>query len=310
MIRQPTLFVLGAGASAEYDFPTGRSLLFRIVRGLRGLEGRLRYDMTLCGFSDALITRFANELDGSNQPSVDAFLELHTEDLDYAQLGKSAIAASLIADEATPALTDRSTVKVYEYIWHRASGTPDTYPGNALSFITFNYDRSLEQCLRNSLSSSHPAFRDRGVDFARALSQFQIHHVYGSLGSLDPKNDSYLKYGGFDHPESPDRIREAAARIKLYHEASQSTAVSPMRTQIADARTVCFLGFGFHPANLRLLQFFGLAASPETKFFASGSNMSPGDQAAAAENLNVSIEFANGKKCVDTLSSYSVLVRS
>jgi hypothetical protein len=310
MIRQPTLLILGAGASAEYDFPTGRALLFRIVRGLRGLEGRLRYDMTLCGFSESLITRFANELDGSNQPSVDAFLELHTADLDYAHLGKAAIAASLIGDEASPALTDRRTVKVYEYIWHRASGTPGTYPGNALSFLTFNYDRSLEQFLRDSLAASHPEFRDRGVEFTRALSQFRMLHVYGSLGSLDPTNDSFLKYGGVDVPESPHRIREAAARIKLYHEASQSTPVSSIREQIADAKTICFLGFGFHPANLRLLQFFGLGESSKTQFFASGSGLSPGDQAAAKASLGIHIDFATGKKCVDTLSDFPVLIRS
>src|SRR5258708_967159 len=120
------------------------------------------------------------------------------------------IAASLIADEGTPALADRSRIKVYEYIWHRARGTPGTYPGNALSVITFNCDRSLEQFLRQSLGDSHPEFRDRGLEFTRALTHFPIVHVYGSLGSLDENSDSYLKYGGVDHPESPDRVRDAA----------------------------------------------------------------------------------------------------
>jgi hypothetical protein len=310
MIRQATLLILGAGASAEYNFPTGRSLLFRIVRGLRGVEGRLRFDMQQCGFSDSLIKAFANELDGSNQPSVDAFLEMHAQDAYYDKLGKAAIAASLIADEATPALADRSRIKVYEYIWHRARGTPGTYPGNALSVITFNYDRSLEEFLRQSLCDSHPEFRDRGLEFTRALTHFPIVHVYGSLGSLDENNDSYLKYGGVDHPESPDRVRDAAGRIKLYHEASGGTANSPIREQIEKAETVCFLGFGFEPVNLKLLQFFGLSEPPERKFYSSGYGLSPGDQAAAEATLGVHIDFATEKKCVETLSSLPVLLRS
>jgi hypothetical protein len=61
VIRQPTLLILGAGASAEYDFPVGRSLLLSIVDGL-GRGSRLRLDMELYGFDKPLIMLFADEL--------------------------------------------------------------------------------------------------------------------------------------------------------------------------------------------------------------------------------------------------------
>ena len=95
MIRKPTVLILGAGASAEYAFPTGRSLLLHIVHQLR-LSSRLHLDMNKCGFSDDLIKQFCSELNASNQPSVDAFLEQHKANTDYENLGKAAIAACLI----------------------------------------------------------------------------------------------------------------------------------------------------------------------------------------------------------------------
>lgn len=61
MIRKPTLLILGAGASAEYDFPVGRPLLLGIVHELRQ-SSRLELDMRSCGFSSELIKQFAREL--------------------------------------------------------------------------------------------------------------------------------------------------------------------------------------------------------------------------------------------------------
>jgi hypothetical protein len=177
MIRRPTVLILGAGASAEYSFPVGRSLLLEIVKGLRGAT-RLKLDMQGCGFADDLINQFSSELEASNQPSVDAFLEQHKQNADYEKLGKAAIAQSLILCEAHSTLQRQSELKLYEYIWHKASATPGTYAGNALSVLTFNYDRSFEEFLRKSLSASHPEFRDRGQAFRVALDAFSLCRIF------------------------------------------------------------------------------------------------------------------------------------
>jgi hypothetical protein len=174
-------------------------------------------------------------------------------------LGKAAIAACLIRFEDTPAIAIRDELKLYEYIWHRASATPGTYAGNALSVLTFNYDRSFDEFLRRSLSASHPEFRTRDKAFEVAVSHFPILHLYGSLGSLNEGQDSYLKYGGADHPALPPTILEAANRIKLYHQAKLDDAfLALIRERIEQAETICFLGFGFYPINIKILQFCGL----------------------------------------------------
>ncbi|HEY4257526.1 MAG TPA: hypothetical protein VGM66_09955 [Candidatus Udaeobacter sp.] len=309
MIRKPTVLVLGAGASAEYGFPTGRSLLLHIVRELRG-SSRLHLDMAECGFSDDLIKQFSSELSASNQPSVDAFLEQHKNNTDYENLGKAAIASSLIRFEDTPAMDNRDDLKLYEYIWGRASATPATYAANALSILTFNYDRSFDEFLRRSLCASHPEFRTRDKPFEVAVSHFPIVHLYGSLGSVDENHDSYLKYGGADNPSLPPTIRAAAKRIKLYHQAKfDQHSVDLIHERIETAETICFLGFGFYPMNIKILQFCGLGKNKSTKHYASSYGLMPGEERAALEALGLKVEFARGDlKCLAALRWLPVLV--
>jgi hypothetical protein len=309
MIRRPTVLILGAGASAEYGFPVGRSLLLEIVRGLRGAT-RLKLDMQGCGFADDLINQFSSELEASNQPSVDAFLEQHKQNVDFEKLGKAAIAKSLILCEAHSTLRRQSELKLYEDIWHKASATPGTYPGNRLSILTFNYDRSLEKFLRSSLSASHPEFRNEGLEFERAVNAFPIFHLYGSLGALLKSDPSYLMYGGADHPALPPTILAASERIKLYHQAKfESSPLEQIRTAIQEAEIVCFLGFGFYPTNIKLLQFCDLGKNEKTKLYASALGLQRGQQEAARQALGRNVEFAPiGFKCLETLQDFPILL--
>jgi hypothetical protein len=268
--------------------------------------------MELCGFDKALILQFADELRVSHQPSVDAFLEQHKKNNDYERLGKAAIAASLIRYEDTPGIWDRSRQKLYEYIWHRASATPGTYGGNALSILTFNYDRSFEEFLRTALCASHPEFRDMGDRLQTAVESFPVLHLYGSLGSLDKRHQSYLKYGGEDNPAQPETILAAAERIKLFHQAQfDQQSVDSIRDCITQAEKICFLGFGFHPLNVKILHFCGLGENSETTHYASAFDLKRGERDVAVKALKLEIEFAaETAKCLDALRHFPVLVAS
>jgi hypothetical protein len=309
MIRRPTVLILGAGASAEYDFPVGRSLLLQIVNELRQ-PSRLEMDMRSCGFSAELIKQFCRELNDSNQPSVDAFLEQHKDNTDYERLGKAAIAASLIRCEDKPVLTDRRQLKLYEYIWHRASTAPGKYGGNALSILTFNYDRSFEEFLRRSLAASHPEFREKGTAFQEAVSSFPVVHLYGSLGSLHEAHDLLQYGGGPEHPALPPTILSAAGRIRLYHQAKfDGRSWEQIQTLIGEAETICFLGFGFYPMNIKLLQGCGLGKNDKTRFYASAFGLTPAEQGAAREAVKIEIQFASEvSKCLEALRRLPVLV--
>src|SRR5262245_57393358 len=95
MIRRRTAIVLGAGASHDYGFPLGRSLLKLVCDHLQSSFQSTKV-LAEIGFPIEDQKRFAEALEWSGLPSVDAFLERRTEFMD---IGKAAIAAELIPCE-------------------------------------------------------------------------------------------------------------------------------------------------------------------------------------------------------------------
>ena len=67
----------------------------------------------------------------------------------------------------------------YEYLSVKLNSSFEEFGENKLSVITFNYDRSLEHYLLNSLINLHGKTCDECV---KALAQIPIVHVYGQLG--------------------------------------------------------------------------------------------------------------------------------
>jgi hypothetical protein len=96
MIAIPTALVLGAGASIDYGFPSGRILLTNLLGSLKTESNTYFKLLVECGFDPAFVHEFREALDLSGQPSVDAFLEGRRK---YLSLGKSAIALDLIPAE-------------------------------------------------------------------------------------------------------------------------------------------------------------------------------------------------------------------
>ncbi len=225
-------------------------------------------------------------------------------------MGKAAIAQRLIECEDQPVLRDRTELNLYEYLWHRASTTPGRYASNALSILTFNYDRSFEEFLRRSLSASHPEFRDKGSAFKAALDGFPMLHLYGSLGSLVELDPSYLKYGKTDDPPQPATILAAADRIKLYHQAKfDAVSLRQIEGVITQAETICFLGFGFYPTNIKLLRFCGLGKNRDARLYASAFGLKRGEQEAAQRALPLPIEFASeSDRCLNAVRHFPVLI--
>ena len=92
MLKTKTMFVLGAGASVPFGFPTGLGLTELVLKGLRE-RGRI-YDMLTTGLylNASALDNFATSLYNSGKNSVDAFLEHRQE---FTNIGKAAIVPSL-----------------------------------------------------------------------------------------------------------------------------------------------------------------------------------------------------------------------
>ena len=75
MIPKKTVLVLGAGASVDYGFPTGRRMLLDICREVRVGSELYRFFTERRADSSTLIESFIEALENSQAPSVDLFLE-------------------------------------------------------------------------------------------------------------------------------------------------------------------------------------------------------------------------------------------
>jgi hypothetical protein len=173
------VFVLGAGSSAVFDFPVGQTLCQQVCSYVRvsGLLGRLLRDYT--DFGENEIVRFCDELLMSAQPSVDAFLEHRQEFLD---LGKAAMAVILIREEISSKLWGFVEANWMRYLFSRLGAPPfERFHEIPVSFITFNYDRSLEHFLCTTLQNRYGKTE---AQCAAVLERIPIIHLHGRLGYL------------------------------------------------------------------------------------------------------------------------------
>jgi hypothetical protein len=178
MGRNNIVLILGAGSSIPYGFPSGRDLIFDIVQRVgRNAKSDSKRILLQVGFSQDEIDSFSDELIGSNQPSIDAFLENRRE---YIEVGKAAIAATLIPREVPDYLTRRQTEqRWYEYLYQQLGAQQIEFPKHRSSIITFNYDRSLEYFLYNSIKHSYGTSDEETLALFKSIPKV---HIYGQLG--------------------------------------------------------------------------------------------------------------------------------
>ena len=114
--------------------------------------------------------------------------------------------------------------------------------------MTFNYDRSLEYYLQNSLRHS---FRNStiGIEKFPDLISFPIHHVYGVMSQLswqDKRGSEYRSEIGYEE------LQRLQSNIKVIHERTGHD-IEVIKDLISRAKRVFFLGFGYAQENLDVL---------------------------------------------------------
>ena len=139
------------------------------------------------------------------------------------------------------------------YLYSRMNSLFEDFDKNKISFITFNYDRSLEQFLFKALKST---FNKPEKECAEKLSKIPIVHLYGQLDPLP-----WQAKEGEDFPYLPahkiaGRIVKARENIKLISEerdVEKSEAFKEAYELIKKAKKIYFLGFSFDETNLKRL---------------------------------------------------------
>jgi hypothetical protein len=269
MINRRTVFVLGAGSSYPYGFPTGEGLVDEIISLVK--EDRTLDAFVYNGCVDEDVKRFGRDLADSDAPSVDAFLEHRP---DFLKIGKLAMCLSLIPKERDEYLTrshrqdrhGRGLVTWYHYLWNEMAAPKGEFGRNQISFVTLNYDRSLERYFYLRLRAQHRYEHDK--ECLDELFRLRFVHVYGSLGDARFIEHPY----GRPHPLS-NEVQKAAERLRIIHEeVAEAQDLSDAVGLLHSADVICFLGFGFHRLNNQRLTLTRMAKDDHfnhQKWFAS-----------------------------------------
>ena len=243
MITRSVVLVLGAGASRPYGFPLAGELLRTAIN----LEGEALSMLRRAGFSDEHTATFTQQLNSSQLPSIDAFLEYRPE---FTDVGKALIAYYLVSHEhPSYLLAPEGGHHWYQYLYHQMK-TPilEDFAKNRLAVVTFNYDRSFEFYLTTALSATH------GVDspsVQNILNSIPVVHVHGSLGPLPGRGENPRPY---EKALTSSGLLAAAKNIKIVSETiPEDSEFREARSLLSAADIVLFLGFGFHRQNVERL---------------------------------------------------------
>jgi hypothetical protein len=111
-----------------------------------------------------------------------------------------------------------------------------------VSFINFNYDRTLECFLFHALTSLAQVNSTVAADI---IGKMIVIRPYGSLGALDLQRHPYV---GVE-----EELFEMARRIRTFTEAHQEDLQTQIIETLDRSYLVIILGFGFHGQNMELL---------------------------------------------------------
>jgi hypothetical protein len=281
VIEKKTVFILGAGASMPYGFPSGTALLNRIIQILKGDKGNSF--MEELGYSSESIHEFSQALTYSGRTSIDLFLEYRPE---FVEIGKAAIATALIpAEKEQNLFPDAKDDNWYQYLYGCLSTDFDKFDSNKVGFVTFNYDRSLEHYLFTAMKNGYGKSDQECAD---KLSKIPFVHVHGSLGCLPWQGESNRPY----EPEvTEETVRHSADRIKIICESiDQDEQFHQAHTLLKEAEQVCILGFGYNKVNLDRLQL--LTNVPDSvKIKGSSYGLTDLEKEGIKKNMNSRIEL-------------------
>jgi hypothetical protein len=277
MFNRQVVFVVGAGASFDkYGLPLGGQLASGIANDTNFLFEHIvnrpvRGDADL--FDSAIYRKFSHDratLDrytdaghklsaalGSTISVDDALYQL-SDYLEAVLLGKICIMRSILKAERDSTLKWDTTGQPppdagkdgwIEQIFSMAitgfKFSDIKHAFKRITFINFNYDRCIEHYIfwslqRLGLSSD---------DASETVQNLNIIRPYGTLGSVVPGTPSFLAFGA-PPPSDPFGL---ITRIRTFTETDALHNKEKLSSALVGASLIVFLGFGFHPQNLKLL---------------------------------------------------------
>jgi hypothetical protein len=268
MFNKPTVFIVGAGASAECGLPTGSQLKDQIRVGLgfqfegdqlrNGDEALLQLLRSRFSQVDPYI-KAGRELSETIMtfPSIDEALHWWKACPEIVELGKLAIAHYILDAERRSLLAgkqrslDANDTWLVTFISMALSGLEQGEVSRAfenVTIINFNYDRTIETYLYSAMQRRGGI---SGEEAKQCITGLKVIRPYGSIGKLDWQEQAGIPYGGHENSVA----FQVEKNIRTFTEQVQEDTVFVSINQaLANAEIAIFLGFGFHQQNMKLFE--------------------------------------------------------
>jgi len=262
VIRHKTVFVIGAGGSCAYDFPSGQQLLSDAkVSRTKDIQKETRNF-----YPDSRVEVFRAALADSQSDSIDSLLE-YRDDCEH--LGRLYIAARILRAEHASSLVTNKPLGWLGYLFQRMDDGCTSiadFEQNPVTFVTYNYDRVIEAKISGGLRARYLT-RESNAD--ERIRQFwagrPVIHLHGSLGPLGLVPFGAVQGNHVIDDAIANMVERASGDIKIVHQADGATdEFKRARAALSEAERVVFLGFSFGRANVDRLDFGCIARSATT----------------------------------------------
>ncbi len=278
-------FILGAGASCDFGYPTGIGLIKRIADKLKApandfisqiikLPSLSQVQQGLWVDNGEKFEKYCEELGNriffSGVTSIDRFLSNYKENEKYQEICKYLIIEEILASEGlsrNPTIIKEKDLSWDCYRWEQnwlrtlfgyffvkdnLGELTSSLEEKPICFISFNYDRLLEYFLTQSIVHLYglaPSQKPNDlISLKRILKAITIKHVYGRFdGNSGELDEIWNKYGR----SSEEKKFEFIKNIRTIRPGNELT--DDYSQFIQNSKQVFFLGFGFDEMNVNIL---------------------------------------------------------
>ena len=288
-----TVFILGAGASWHYGYPTGEELVKKVIRKASIAAGYFEHSLRVRHSQppDYLAKRPPFDLSwpdrwekahneclklraGLEQVKplvIDYYLGWNSDLQDIGRLLIAWVILECEHESRTGKNINRSQIERVPDDWCRfiihqlaihCRESKDLLL-NRVSFVTFNYDVSLEHALRNGLKHIQMFDEKEVIKF---LDGARIVHIYGKIRNdvdtaveidWNSQNQDLNQLTQFDHYHTKmkvliDAVYNASKGLRVidpHDKGADDAEIVMAQTAIANAQRVFILGYGFDDHN-------------------------------------------------------------
>jgi hypothetical protein len=280
LLNRSYVFIIGAGGSEPYGFPLGDELYNNIRDNYAAKishytqEYEIRFSHAGAVLREAEI--FTDELKRTSGISIDKYLNINSK---FKRTGIHAIFTEILTSEVEsknhmPNYGSNPVGDWYTYLYKKLTEGLNSAKDllninqNKISFITFNYDRSLEHFLFENLFGLVMNAGISRKELLTPFSQIPIIHVYGKLAYLPwekgilNENDYWIEeHSAIRYGNEMDNLVDVGFQLQkqnmieiMYEERKEKPELIEARRLISNAEIIIFLGFGYDQQNLSILQ--------------------------------------------------------